>query len=508
MAESVSFSHCYIGYVENQAYNLPVDQPTSDTQSSANTLQTGWHIMPTMLWRHFITPKDWFHLVHSYEAYTVESTSCTLFNMIPMATQIAIQGSTLFTSFNNCIYAWGYTDDLYETAYHNWWNEPKQPNLFYPEGLWTAAGSATKTRYTFPLYVYRTPLFRVASENTLGYNQHPARAVYPLTAGNHYIPSGVVWNPLNRPESLLEFRPGKNAITFNWHPHSCDHGKWTNLDQLAFLTPPMIQGPYCGKQRPGTYRIADNCDPEILSSKHQTSTPENDYTIPNLADQPIVPSAWFWKECMNQIVNSNTLPNDANPWMKPDLYYNGTEYSLYKYPPMQHFCKLVPLINENGTNIAFSAQISCKITINLKAKKRRSAFYCPTDGPYSWRQLYSHTTQDRLFVPSFIRARTGGARINWQNMADTTGTGNDGHFREDAYTRETVAGGTGTGGTRAAVTYTTAQTAKPQLQVTFSKDADRVVIQHPEAPKRKAKSIPVSEAMDITHPMWSHTTQM
>nr|QUS52582.1 capsid protein [Mute swan feces associated chapparvovirus 5] len=516
MAESVTISNCYIAYIENAAYNLPPDTPSRDTQQSSTKWATGWHILPTMQWRHFLKPRNWFELVHNFEAYTVESTSCTLFNLVPMATQLAIQGNTLFTSFNNCIYGWGYTDDLYETAIHDWWNEELQPNLFYPEGLWTSSTSQTFRRYTFPKYTYRVPLYRVAVDTTLGYNQHPARSTYPLTPGNHYIPSGVLWNPLNRPESLQEYRPGKNSISFNWHPHECDKGKWTNFDQLAYLTPPLIQGPYCGRQRPGTFSISDNCDPEILSSRWQQSTPENDYTIPNLADQPIVPCAWFWKECGQQIVNSNTQAlgnNDANPWLKPNLYFNGTEYSLYKYPPMQHFCKLVPLINDNGTNIAFSAQTSVKVTINLKCKKRRSAFYAPTDGPYSWRQLYSHTTQDRLFVPSLIRARTGGARINWQNLADTNATLTDGHSREDAYSRETVANCTGVGGTKRTITYTTAQTAKPQMIVTFSKDAERVVIQ-PEAPKRKPRSVPVcegmtisrtcpvTEAMDVQHPFW------
>lgn len=504
MAEDVSFSNCYIAYIENTPYTLPPDQATHDSQSYTQTWATGWHVLPTMLWKHYITPKNWFHLVHSYEAYTVESTTCTLFNMIPMATQIAIQSTNLFTSFNNCIYAWGYTDDLYETNYHDWWTESLQPNFFYPEGLYTSPNTNSWKRYTFPKYSYRVPLFRVSAESTFGYNQHNARAVFPLTPTNLYTPSGIVWNPLNRPNSLMEFRPGKNAMTFNWHPHDCDKGKWVNLDQLAYLTPPAVTGPYCGIQRPGVYKFADNCDPEILSSQNQTATPENDYTIPNLANQPIVPYAWFLKECQNQIINSNSTskPHNADPWMKPNLYYNGTEYSLYKYGPMQHFTKLVPLLNETGTNIIFSAQVSVKMTINLKCKKRRSALYCPTDGPYSWRQLYSHTTKDKLFIPAFIRARSGGARFNWQNMTDTNNTITDGHCREDFYTNTTVDAGTGQGQTRFARSiYTEAgQDAKPNLIVTFSKSSDRAVIQ-PQPPKRSASKMPtVTEAMDIQYP--------
>nr|QUS52578.1 capsid protein [Mute swan feces associated chapparvovirus 3] len=506
MAEEVTFSNCYIAYIKNQPYTLPVDTPNYDTQDITTAHATGWHILPTFLWKHFIKPINWYHLVRSYEAYKVKSTSITIFNMIPMATQIAIQGNQLFTSFNNCCYGWGYTDDLYETNIHNWWTETKNPNFFYPEGVWCAPGQTTWARYTFPLYSWRVPLARVATANTMGYSQHPAQTTWPNTTTSQRIPSGILWNPLNRPDSLQELRPGKNSMSFSWHPHECDSNIWFNLDQIAFLSPPTIYGPYCGIQRPGTFKWSDNVDPDRWSTQHQSTTPENDFTLPNLANQPIVLSSWFWKECLNSLYNKNTstYPNNANPWMKPNLYFNGTEYAITKYPPMNHFVKLVPLLNENGTNIEFSAQVSCKVTITLDCKKRRSAIWCPTDGPYSWRQLYSHTTQDRIFAPALIRARTGGARIPWQNQTDEDGSATDGHYREDNFSNATQPNGTGVGNSRMArsTTYTTAQSPKDNLIVTFSKDSDRAVISKPTALKRVLHPS-TTEAMDVQYPVVS-----
>nr|QUS52580.1 capsid protein [Mute swan feces associated chapparvovirus 4] len=503
MADDVTFSHCYIAYIHNAPYNLPQDTYAADLVDRTTAHATGWHIAPTFLWRHFLTNKDWFHLVSNYEAYLITGTSFTVFNMVPMATQLAIQGNTLFTSFNNCIYGWGYTDDLYETAYHNWFNEPKQPNFYYPEGLWYANQSTSRARYTLPLYSWRQPLYRVSATTTYAYQGSPSNSgegVYPQIKN----PTGIMWNPLNRPDTLMELRPGKNSMHFSWHPHECDAGKWINLDQIAYLTPAQVTGPYCGKQRPGTLFLSDQCDPEILSSQRQASEWYNDYTIPDLAWQPICPAAWFWKELQYSIINPQTsnYPNMNKDWMKPNLYFPGTEYQLYKYGTMQHFLKLVPLLDETATNIEFHAQIACKVTISLKCKKRRSALYAPTAGPFCWRQLYSAQSADIHFNPSLIRGRTGGARILWQNIADTDGqAAGDGHLREDPYNNtRTADAGTGVGQTRAAPIYTTAQAGKPDLKVTFSKTDDRVVIETaPQPIKRKSK---IASALDAAHSMW------
>nr|QTE04105.1 MAG: capsid protein [Cygnus columbianus Chaphamaparvovirus] len=503
MADDVSFSHCYLAYISNAIYELPTQ--ASPTFARSSLINTGWHILPNYLWKHFITPKDWIYLMHRYEAYLVTGTRITLFNMIPMAYQLAIQATTTFTSFNNCIYAWGYTDDVYETSYHNWLtNEADNPPLFYPEGLRCTIKQSTRTRYNLPLYQYRPPLFHLPSNNTFSWDNANGVGIFPVNE----TPTGVVWNPLNRPEELQEYRPGKNSMTFSWSPHDCDAGKWINLDQMAYMTPCPVYGPYALKNRPGAFQMTDQVDPDFFCSRYQGNQWENDYTLPNLADQPLVPHAYFWKELQQSIINQNstTKPNNANQAMKPNLYYPGTEYSLWKYGPNQHFTKLVPIIDSNNTNIAFSAQTAVKVELNLKCKKRRSAFFCPTDGPYSAQQMYSANLEKIVFTPSYIRARSGGARILWQNLTDTTGTTNDGHYRIDPYSSSTTVGaGPGVGGTRSAFTSTYTQAEPTELRVTFSKENDRVVIEQPQAPKRKTNKI--IEAMDTQHPFWSEHTQ-
>nr|WOX03038.1 capsid protein VP1 [Psittaciform chaphamaparvovirus 4] len=454
MVESVTFTNVYMCYVTNNPYVYPNDTPYT---TSTLTLNTGWGIIPNMLWRHFVTPKQWAEFVINHEAYHVESMQVTLFNMIPMTTQIAIQGTTTFTAFNNTIYGLGYTDDLYETSWENWFNPniTAGKNLLWKEGLThtdTTSGAANVgRRITLPIYLWKQPYFRTSTNQTWAY-QTTSNAGLGVYTGGIEKPTGLVWDPFNRPDMLKELRPGKNAITYHWESHSCDSHIWYNLDQLCQWWPYTETGPYNVQQmRPGTRVLADECDPDQLATKPQTSAPTNDYTVPNLANQPLMAASWWWKEMQNSIIQDFSTA-------KPDLFFAGTEYEQAKYLPTQFFFKLIPLFDDNNTALDVTAQLSVKVSLKVSAKKRRSAIYCPTWGPFTWKQIYSAGT-DQIFAPSFIRYRTGGIRRTWQNIQrpdnDNSAPTAKPHWREDPYLypASTVSSGTGVCYTS---TYTTA----------------------------------------------------
>lgn len=478
MAESHSITNTYMAYISNTPYSYPPDN--NATVSNANGAQaflTGWSPIPNMLWKHFVTPKQWAELLIKYEAYHVDSIHITVFNMIPMTTQLAIQGNTLFTAFNNTIYALGYQDTLYETSWAPWLDKDfyAVPNLAWKEGLIFNVGAATKKRAQLPIYSWQQPTTRVQSAETMSNSSinQAGNGVFP----NGGLPSGLFWDPFNRPEHLKELRPGKNAIHYTWESHACDSHIWFNIDQLCNWYPYTTTGPYTYfHQRPNQIKLTTEGDPDALSSQYQTNPWTNDYTIPNLANAPILPAAWWWHEMKNSIVQN------FNP-QKADLFFCGTEYEQAKYLPEQFFIKMIPLFDSSGTLVETTANISIKTTLTLSCKKRRSAIYCPTWGPFSWRAIYSAQTVEQIFQPALVRYRTGGLRRTWQNLQNTvtpassTGISATPHAREDPYimTRATVAAGTGTQGTRSITTTTTIQ-AKQNLQpilITVDKNLKR-----------------------------------
>nr|QKE54982.1 MAG: capsid protein [Parvoviridae sp.] len=514
MAEDFTFSTCYMAYIGNTPYSYPADN--ADKVETSTAYQTGYHIIPNILWRHYATPKQWFTFTSKYEAYHVHAAEAHVFNMIPMTQQLAIQQTSTFTAFNNCVYGWGYTDKYYETSWYNYFDSTAQSidshNLAYKEGQIHKANSDTKIRYILPKYNWQVPHTRTSTDNTWANFQTGGGAglgVYPTTGK----PTGIFWDPLNEPGSIMELRPGKNTMSFHWNCHPCDENKWYNIDGLAEWWPYTTTGPYnVNFQRPQSNVLSRQLDPDRLSTRYQKGTISeaknniNDYTIPNLYNCPIVPIAWFWQEMKSSIIQDTWQGKT-----RPDLLYCGTEYEQYHYPPTQWFTKLVPLFDDNGTHIACYANISIKLILHLKVKPRRSAIYAPTWGPFAWPALYSIRTRNMNFQPAMIRYRTGGARRTWQNIAGTPtetdqGDSSDkGHFREDPYLTSTNAAGTGAAGT---YVFTQAQT-KPEMIVTFNKDSQRVVIERPEPAKRRIERqrSPSPDNM-VTSPIFSHVTHM
>nr|QJI53750.1 MAG: capsid protein [Chapparvovirus sp.] len=477
MAETHTISNTWMCYIDNQPYVYPNDHINT---MPATDINTGWHIIPNMMWRHLCTPKQWAEMIIKYESYHVEAIKIQVFNMIPMTQQLAIQGTNVFTAFNNCIYALGYIDELYETSWHNWYDRSNSNmihNLMYKEGLFARWNSETKVRTELPIYKWHIPNARVRGprsyENWDASAADKISAVFPggtQQASQQYNyserPTGIIWDPLNRPKHLMELRPGKNSIGYTWNCHPCDADKWFNFDQIAWWHPYLAEGPYdYGHARPGEFQLTNQVDPDRLASRFENNPWVNDYTIPNWENIPVVPMMWWWKEMEESIANVNES-NTVNQ-QRTNQHFVGTEYECYKYGPMQFFIKMIPLFNANGTHVSCTANVSVQTELILKVKPRKSAIYAPTWGPFSWYDLYAANNAHRNFHPSLIRYRTGGARRTWQNLADTVND-NMSHPRETPYNyTATIAGGTGIGST-----YTTPTTPS----VTWSKKTDTATI--------------------------------
>lgn len=451
----VSFQNVYMTYILNDPYHYPsVDVPIiiTGTHQDAQTINTGWHIIPNFLWRHCLTPKQWCQLVINYEAYRVKGMKCVLYNPIPITSNLSLQRINTFSAFNNCTYGLTFTDKIYETSWYPWeaLTDQYRLNLGQREGMqWYGQQTnaeehlAAKRRYIWPQYFWTKPRATNIFDNMWSQGKTGQAGVFDnktATNSNGYdsdnvaLPNGVYWDPFNLPEEIGEFRAGKNSVEFDWTVHEADSGKWFNIDQMAQYTTWTARGPYCGVGRPGTNIITGAMDPEVVSTwgRAQMNTEKDpttgayrydDYTVPNMFNMPICQTTWFWKEIQQSIIDVDEVLSGSGAqsmpqphWRKPDKYWPGTEYEAYKYPPWQWFCKGIPLFDEHNEHIKTSTQVSVQISLYLECKKRRSAYYCPTWGPTSGEEMYYMTHKRGIFQLPMLRYRTGGARMTWQNI--------------------------------------------------------------------------------------------
>lgn len=541
MTDKHVITNVYCAYFENNAFRYPSDDLSvwylNDDQG--RYIQTGWHVAPNVTWNQFVTPKQWAEMCINYEAYHVEGMKMTIFNPVPITTTIAIQRINTFAAFNNCTYMWGYEDDLYETMNFPWCNLAAHDrlNLAFKEGLYVygdmgtvgtgssasgniSTGNYTMKRYKWPQYRWRVPDHRTPHRNVWGQGMDGNGVFFTYKEGiaSGYLPSptGIFWDPLNRPDHIKELRAGKNAMSFSWTCAPCDANKFFNLDQLASWVPWTPAGPYCGSRRPNSLAFAYGEDPDQLSSwglaeaantesvDSETSvTPWQDYTIPNFAYVPVVPNCWFWKEMRNSIAESDTTVANQ-PMKKIDLNVAGTEFENYKYPPSQWFCKGIPLFDGSEQLIKTTTQASIKVELILQCKKRRSALFCPTWGPFAGKQLYHHSLKTRIYQPDMIRYRTAGARRGWQNVNRWWRSGqNDSqqakqvaaHPREDPYiipqqqySSAAPIAPIYTTNSNAIATTGYSITTTPVATVTYTKATDDVVMSwRPQAPGRKKR---------------------
>nr|QRK03689.1 capsid protein 1 [Duck-associated chapparvovirus 2] len=480
MSRTIKFSNVYMTYIDNAFFKYPsieVETIILGTHKQAEYINTGWHIVPNFLWRHVITPRQWAQLVMECEAYQVKSIHGTIYNPIPITTNLSLQRVNLFSAFNNCTYAMTYTDKMYETSFFPWFELPvhKRLHLAQKEGvIWTGAmtqessGSVTDhkySRYQWPIYQWQRPAMKTIFDNTWSQGKTGGNGVYNVDATvdesnpKLAIPGGVFWDPFNCPDDIGELRAGKNAIDFSWSTAECDKGKWYNLDQMVQYTTWSTDGPYCGVGRPQEMFNTTKMDPAYATTyglaEASATDPTHgsgvlayeDYTIPNYANLPIVPTKWFWKEIEKSIIDMDqtTGKNTAIPfYRKANKYWSGTEWECYTYPPCQWFVKGIPLCDANDDQIRTTTQVSFRISIELEGRIRRSAYYAPTHGPWSGEQLYTHTNKRAIFQPACIRYKTGGRRRTWQNMqtpmlsstGDVTNTNKSNlteHARQDGY---------------------------------------------------------------------------
>lgn len=457
MTETIAFENCYMTYIDNNPYHYPsidVDITVEGHTAPHEYINTGWHVIPNFLWRHVVTPRQWAALVTQCEAYSVKGIEGIIYNPIPITHNIAIQRVNTFSAFNNCTYGITYTDNKYETNWQRWNDLPRteQLHLALREGIiWT--GTQTQTgddpvdhiprRYQWPIFHWQRPQMRTLLNDVWSQGKIGQAGVFDVDASTtdvqmierkHALPGGIFWDPFNCPDEIGELRAGKNSIKYTYSPPGEDQGKMFNLDAIACYGQWSTDGPFCGVDRPATWKQTTAMDPDTastfgLAEKQVTAGGNNitvlqDYTIPNMYNIPIMPTKWFWHEVRTSIADSGeeNVPSSGaihtqfKDWRKINKYYCGTEFESCKYPPTQWFIKGIPLFDAQNQLIKTTTQVSFKIKIILEGRKRRSAYYAPTHGPWSGDQLYLHTNKRGIFQPAAIRYKTGGARRTWQNI--------------------------------------------------------------------------------------------
>lgn len=155
-----------------------------------NWQNTGWHFIPNQRYDNWLVQRQWYDLVNNHSRFRIHSCEATVQNMIPLTDNLSIQQDTTFVSFNNTIYALGYTDFHYETL-----PVESQTDLKFREGKTVnIPGQQMGTKMVLPLY--RHPLYKTSNDTS-------TRVIYS-------------WDPFIHPQGLMELRPGKNAIKYSW----------------------------------------------------------------------------------------------------------------------------------------------------------------------------------------------------------------------------------------------------------------------------------------------------
>ncbi|XP_077433206.1 uncharacterized protein LOC144058697 [Vanacampus margaritifer] len=259
---------------------------------------------------YYMTPRDWFQLIYNHWAFRVTGARCTVSNMIPLTEQTAIQGNTTITTFNNTIYALCYTDDNYEIE----WEEPAQASynqFWYREGLTNGA------RFMLPTYkhgIYRTS-----------------------THSQHNIFFG--WDPMCNAGTILELRPGKKAITYEW------------------LNTHMMQ----------------QFDPTHTPGRANTATVHSQ-EIHTMTDTNITP-----RDHLNRWISQMDLmpTNTGRHWNKNAIIRPGIMEQQWRSPIPNWFIKMIPLFDSANNVIKTTAQVLITMELSVDTAQERLAINMP-----------------------------------------------------------------------------------------------------------------------------------
>lgn len=194
----VTYENAQIVYFNNSFNKLY--NSTKVTGAVSASQETGWHYIPNQLYCNWLTPRQWFDLVTNHDKFRLVNCECTVQNMIPLTDNLAIGQDTTFMTFNNTIYALGYTDKHYETFL----TTNSMRCLFKEGAVLKQTDGTVDSKVSLPVYNHKL----VSSASNEAYLK-----IYG-------------WDPMIHPSSLMELRPGKNAIKFSWGADAVDNDKW------------------------------------------------------------------------------------------------------------------------------------------------------------------------------------------------------------------------------------------------------------------------------------------
>lgn len=279
----VTYENCQIVYFNNNFNKLY--NSTNVTGTVSTNQDTGWHLIPNQLYQNWMTPRQWFDLVTNHDKYRPHSCEVTVQNMIPLTDNLSIDQSTTFMTFNNTIYALGYTDKHYETFLTT-----NPMSCLYKEGaIFTFDKGDIQSKLSLPIYNHKLI-------------KSPDGTLYQ---------KGYGWDPFIHPSSLMELRPGKNAIKFSWSADPVDSDKWysTSIQNLTVQSSSLV------------------------TDKHLQNT---DYRT-----QIITPGQLQKEDPRNDFKRNEIL-----------LYHK-----LWRYPINNWFIKMVPILNSNNALLKHEAQV-------------------------------------------------------------------------------------------------------------------------------------------------------
>nr|QTZ83164.1 MAG: capsid protein [Turdus naumanni Ichthamaparvovirus] len=306
--------------------------------------KTGWHMIPNNRWWRYFNPKQWYEIQQSSAGIRVNAIRCKVSNMIPITSTVAISNATTFSAFNNTLYAVAYDDKDYSTIpmHKDIEADGSFKNFWTREGAQVASAGTVEALNTLPQYVH---------------NCH--RALVDAESINW-------WDPFSDPDNLMELRPGKNAIQFEWH-------NTVSAPTLIFEGGCWHAGPYVPE--------TDVADPNKIDDVQWT-----EYT-PNPADkywhmQMIEPGGqvqqWIRKGWQNmssslQDWRSNTKYRPAGDWQNFSETYNLRDGIMYTKPIPNWFIKIIPLFDKERNNIVAQAQVMIVWEMDYELIPRHSA---------------------------------------------------------------------------------------------------------------------------------------